>query len=156
MFGRWTKRKSKASRRLSSSSFRRLRGERLEDRHMMAAFNWITNGDGDFGVAANWLNTTTNTNGVPGPTDDANIPGGVIVDSNVSRTVNSVNGTGALHINAGTFSFNNTTISSTLFGLVLDSSATLRVVGGSTAVIGSEISGTVNTLGQPRFVFSGA
>src|SRR5260370_2039084 len=46
---------------------RRLTLEQLEDRTVPAVVNWVNAGGGDWDTPSNWLDTTTNTNHVPGP-----------------------------------------------------------------------------------------
>ncbi len=59
----------------------RLWVERLESRALLATFNWILGADGSFSDPNNWLNTSTSLPGVPGPTDNASIPIGIVVSS---------------------------------------------------------------------------
>jgi hypothetical protein len=124
----------------------------LEGRALLAAFNWVLAGDGDWGVAANWLNTSTNLPGVPGAGDTANI-GQVQVTSGVSRTVNNITGAGAIKVTAGTFSVQNAVNDTLILGLTVDAGATFRTTGGTTNIINSEISGTINTLTNGTFRF---
>jgi hypothetical protein len=46
--------------------------EELEERRLLATFNWVVNGDGDFNTASNWRDEN-NLPGVPGVADDASI-----------------------------------------------------------------------------------
>ncbi len=130
---------------------RRLSFESLERREVLASFIWTAGINGDFGVASNWLNTTTNTPGVPGPSDSAEIPIGIEVSSSTNRTVNNLSG--SLRITSGTFTVQNLVNNSTLFNLKVDSGATLSTTGGTTAVLGAEIAGTVNTATNANFRF---
>lgn len=116
--------------------------EALEARWMPASFAWILRGDGDFNVPGNWRDQHNNP-GVPGAGDDATIPGGIVVTSSTSNTVNTVNA-GQLRVAAGTFAINNFGRDSSLPGLIVDQGATLQVKGGVSYVVGSEISGTLN------------
>ncbi len=151
MFRKFLPSKSRLSKPVSKRRrTRRLCVEGLENRHLLAFFNWVAAGDGDFGVAANWLNTLTNNPGVPGPGDTANI-GDVQVTSSVSRTVNNIVGVGSLKVTGGTFSVQNSLGDTAIFGLIVESGATFRTNGGTSHIIGSEISGVINV--QPGGTF---
>ncbi len=145
--------RKRSQRRNTSTRKRRLTIENLEGRALLAVYNWVLQGDGDWGVAGNWNNTSTNLPGVPGATDTANI-GQVQVTSGISRTVNNITGAGAIKVTAGTFSVQNAVNDTLIFGLTVDAGATFRTTGGTTHIINSEISGTLNTLanGTLRFL----
>jgi hypothetical protein len=77
--------------------------EVLENRVMLSAVNWI-GGSGDWNTAGNWLDQSTLTNHVPGPTDDAviNIPGITVTHSSSSHTVQSLTVNDAFRLIGGT------------------------------------------------------
>src|SRR6516162_8791367 len=92
---RWNVFRSRRTTQLRPAQTRRgpnqLALESLEDRCLLATFNWVLPVDGDFNTSANWINTSTNLPGVPGPSDDAVISNGTItVTSAISNTVNSL------------------------------------------------------------------
>ncbi len=120
---------------------RRMRLEQLEGRQLMAAYNWTLGADGDFSNPAAWTGPN-NVHNVPGPADDASIPGNIIVTSSSNNSVNRVGG-GQLRIAAGTFSTANNLTNSSISGLTIDPGATLQVTGGTFFVVGSEIGGTI-------------
>ena len=86
--------------------------EILEDRNLLSTVNWI-GGSGDWDTAANWLDATTLTNHVPGPSDNAviNVPGvTVTAASNVTDSVQSISNQDSLILSAGSLlcgTFNN-------------------------------------------------
>ncbi len=65
--------------------------EALEDRNLPSTVDWINPAGGDWDTASNWLDTTTNTNHVPGPGDDAVIATGGITVTHTSATAESIN-----------------------------------------------------------------
>jgi len=126
--------------------------ESLEGRALLANFSWTLGADGNFSNAAAWTgNADPNNHAVPGAGDNASIPSGFRMTT-TGRAVNSVSG--VLQVTSGTLSLSNASVNSALFGLQLDSGATLRTTGGQTAIFGSEVSGTLNFvgLGTTRFV----
>lgn len=127
--------------------------EGLEGRSLLATFNWVSPTSGDFGDSANWRESITNLPGVPGAGDTANIGGGIQATSSVSRTVNNLVGFGSLHVTGGNFTLQNGGFDSQISLLVLDTGTTLTTAGGTTAIIGAEISGSLNTLTGATFRF---
>ena len=130
---------------------RRLWVESLEERALLTNYSWTLGADGNFSNAAAWTdNADNNHHAVPGPGDNASINFNFRVTT-AGRTVNSVSG--VLQVTSGVLSLSNASANSTLFGLILDSGATLRTTGGETAIFGSEVSGTLNSvgLGTTRF-----
>ncbi len=142
-------RRSKSRKPLSRR--RRLSLESLEQRAMLANFTWTLGADGSFGNAAAWTdNADPNRHAVPGAGDNATIPLNFRVTT-AGRSVNSISG--VVQVTSGVLSLGNASVSSALFGLQLDAGASLRTSGGETAIFGSEISGTLETvgLGTTRF-----
>jgi hypothetical protein len=125
----------------SRTTRRRMQFEMLEDRKVMAAFNWTLGTDGDFNNAAAWTGPN-NIHAVPGTGDDASIPGNIEVTSSTSNSVNTVNG-GKLKITGGTFSTNNVLAGSFINGLTIEQSGRLLVNDGFFGVVGSEIGGEI-------------
>src|SRR5262245_29003567 len=71
--------------------------EALEDRRLMASFQWANDVSGNFDNPANWVDQDTGNPGVPGPNDDATIGfTDVNVTSIQSNAVGSLNDLGAL------------------------------------------------------------
>jgi hypothetical protein len=116
----------------------------LEDRQLLATWNWVTNGDGAWNVAANWVNPANNTHGIPAAGDTANIAyGGITVTVPASVTVDNVQCPSTLKITGGTFTVTNQAQNSNISTLVLSSSTGLTTTGGSTTINGGTIAGTV-------------
>ena len=84
-------RSSRAPKRHRQARFGRIvsfppRLERLEDRLMPNAVNWI-GGSGDWDTAGNWLDATTHTNHLPTASDDAVINvAGITVTHNAGNS----------------------------------------------------------------------
>ena len=80
--------------------------ERLEDRTVLDAVNWINAAGGDWDTAANWVDTADNSHHVPGATDDVtiNVAGNVTIthNQNVTDAINSLSATDIVQLNAGT------------------------------------------------------
>jgi hypothetical protein len=98
--------------------------------------------DGDFSDASRWLDQNGN-HGVPGPNDDASIPGNINVTSSASRTVNSLACSARFEISGGTFTVKNVNAGTWFSSLVVDQGAALQTTGGWTALVGSTIAGTL-------------
>src|SRR5438309_1506489 len=81
--------------------------EALEERRLLATFQWAGNSDGDFGVAANWQDQN-NQPGVPGPNDDAIIGfSGITVTVAASAAVSSLKSSARVNVSSGTLSLAN-------------------------------------------------
>src|SRR5437588_12027995 len=92
---RWNLFRSRRTRKLRSAHAHtrpcRLALEELEDRRLLATFNWVNISSGNFNTNTNWMNTSTGLPGVPGPTDDAIISvAGINVNSTASIALNSL------------------------------------------------------------------
>jgi hypothetical protein len=105
-----TKQGTRGSRRRHSLRNRRKAGSKLwlevlEERTLPSTVNWI-GGSGDWDTPANWLDTSTNTNHVPGATDDAviNTSGISVTHASGADSVNSVASTDAIVISGGSLS----------------------------------------------------
>ncbi len=132
---------------------RSMRFEQLEGRQLMAVYNWTLGADGDFSNSSAWTGPNS-VHQVPGPADDATIPGDVIVTSS-GNSVNRIFG-GNLRIAGGTFSTSNSVFDSSLVSLRIESGAALQVAGGTFKVTGgSEISGTIVAAPAATFRFVG-
>jgi hypothetical protein len=117
--------------------------ESLEGRTVLSTFHWYQSVDGDFGDASRWRDQNNNP-GVPGPNDDASIPGSINVTSSVSRTVNSLSCGARFEITGGTFTIKNVNAGSWFPALVVDQGAGLQTTGGWTALVGSTVAGTLD------------
>ena len=76
--------------------------EELETRRLLSTFNWI-GGNGDWEVAANWVNTSNGLNQLPGPGDDVVINAAVaITHSHGTDSVNSIITNSTIALSGGT------------------------------------------------------
>jgi hypothetical protein len=132
----------KLSRRSNRGPFRPA-VEALEDRRLLATFSWFQIVDGTFGDLTHW-HDQNGLPGLPGPNDDTSLPAGINVTSALPRTVNSLTSSAHFEISGGTFALKNVGHDSMLSGLILDSRATLRLLGGTTYLVGSTIAGTID------------
>jgi hypothetical protein len=129
----------------------------LEDRCLLATFNWVLPVDGDFNTSANWINTSTNLPGVPGPSDDAVISNGTItVTSAISNTVNSLTCSANLSITNGKFEIGNLTKNSSITTLTLGSGAMLQADSGTVAISGGTSAGTMASITGATISFVGS
>jgi hypothetical protein len=118
------------------TAFRPL-GIALEPRCLLSTFTWDINGDGDFNVAANWVNQD-NQHGVPGPGDTAIINyGGITVSVNQSDAVDNLQSGAILKINGGTFAVADLVQNTAISSLILGPGATFEVDGGAASIGGS-------------------
>ncbi len=134
----------------------RLALEELEDRRLLATFNWLANASGDFNNVANW-----DRNAVPGVNDDAIINfTGITITSAVSNTVNSVLDSAGLTITGGTFSVANVGKNSSITTLTLSTGTlqvnanTLFVTAGSSAAALVAAAGATMTFGNNTFTMN--
>jgi hypothetical protein len=88
-------------------SRQRLRLETLEGRLAPAVVNWTLGADGDFANPLAWTDQSNGTHHVPGAADDAAIVADVTVTSSINQSLNSLNNSGAIRINSGTFALAN-------------------------------------------------
>jgi hypothetical protein len=135
---------SKSVTRPAPRRFARPALEALEDRWLPSTFTWFQPVDGNFNDPSLWRDQNNNP-GVPGPGDDATIPGGITVTMSQSNTVNSLNSSASLEILRGvTFATNNVNNNAVLTGYDLQNGATLQVNGGVTFLQGGTIAGTLD------------
>jgi hypothetical protein len=123
--------------------------EAFEERCLLNGYTWVPVAavfSGDFNDGAHWRNDQTGTTGdVPGPIDDASIPGG---DYQVTITqqheVNSLsNGARLRLMGGGRLTLDQVGRDSPLPGLVMEQDSTLEVLQRTLILNGSDLAGTV-------------
>jgi len=119
--------------------------ESLEGRALMAAFQWISPTNGDFGDPTMWVGPA-GVHAVPGAGDDASTPAGrYTITASKSEQVGSYNGGGSLAVTGGTFSLGGAQdpMTSILSNLTIASNATLQAGSGTTLVGSLAVAGSL-------------
>jgi hypothetical protein len=140
--------------------------EELEERRLLSTFTWVPNASGDFNTAANWLNQSTSTAGVPGAGDDAVVSiTGINITSSTTNTVNSILCGAQLTITSGTFTIalgKNSHINTLVVnaGTALQANAgspnaTLFISGGTSSGTLAAAAGATITFGNNQFSMNG-
>ncbi len=133
--------------------------ESLEQRCLLATFNWVSGSGGDWSTAANWLNSD-GMPGVPGPDDDAVVSvAGITVTTSGPISVNSLTlaSGSTLDVTSGSFSVANSDAARTQVGtLDLASGTTFQVQAGTAALTsGGSIAGDLSVASGATLQFSG-
>src|SRR5439155_19626060 len=100
--------------------------EVLEGRAVPAVVNWTLGANGDFANPLAWTDASDGSHHIPGPADDAAIPGAFTVKSSADETVHTITAP-ELQLLAGTFTVN----------AALANAGTIRIDGGTLAVAGT-------------------
>ncbi len=123
--------------------------EELEDRTVLNAVNWINAAGGDWDTAANWVDTSNNSNHVPTLADDVtiNVPGNVIIthNQNITDALNSLTANDIVQLKAGTLNVT-AALSSTSSFQMQGGTLGNAVVQAGTTITASSSSGTLNAV----------
>jgi len=128
----------------------------LEERCLLATFQWVSATDGDFNNPLNWIDASTQKNGVPGPGDTAELGNSyTTVSVSQSTTVDNVVGSSILKVTSGTFTVFNTIQDTRIDTLVLGSGTKFQVNGGTALINYGTYAGTFNAATGASIVFGG-
>ncbi len=123
--------------------------ERLEDRTVLDAVNWINTAGGDWDTAANWVDTSDSSHHAPGATDDVtiNVAGNVTIthNQNVTDAVNSLTANDIVQLNAGTLDIA-AALSSTSSFQMRGGTLGNAIVLAATTITGTTSGGTLNAV----------